>query len=71
MSNLEKWLTAVMVVTAAAGTVWYMILELQTNDIGAIGWSLVAFIWFVVIRRIVHLRGRNRQQGQDDQYGQQ
>lgn len=71
MSNLEKWLTAVMVATAAAGTIWYMILELQTNDIGAIGWSLVAFIWFVVIRRIVHLRGRNRQQGQDDQYGQQ
>ncbi len=67
MSNLEKWLTAVMVFTAAAGTIWYMILELQTNDIGAIGWSLIAVIWFVVIRRLVYLRGRNRQRNQDSE----
>ena len=66
-ASMEKWLTAVMVFSAALGTVWYVILELQTNDVGAIGWSLIGFIWFVIVRRLVYLRGRNRQQKQDNE----
>jgi hypothetical protein len=67
MSKLEKWLTAVMVVTAALGTIWYVILELQTNEIGAIGWSLIVVIWFIIIRRLVYLWPRQRPPETDDE----
>lgn len=56
MSQAEKWVAAGMVLSAALGTLWYLYLELQTKDPASWGWSLVAFIWFMVIRRLLHLR---------------
>lgn len=65
MSQLEKWVAAVMVGAAVLGTVWYIALELQTKSAGNIGWSLIAVIWFVVLRRLVHLWARGKRKGDD------
>lgn len=67
MSNLEKWVMAAMILTAALGTIWYIALELQTKNMGAVGWSLVAVIWFVVLRRVVHLWARGRRDGEESE----
>lgn len=49
------WLTITMVLTALAGTGWYIWLEFQTKGgMESIGWSIVAVVWFVVLRRIWH-----------------
>jgi TRAP-type uncharacterized transport system fused permease subunit len=66
MSSVEKWMTAVMVITAALGTLWYLLIELQTKNMDAVGWSVVAVIWFVVLRRVVHLWARGRRGGENE-----
>ena len=60
MSSLEKTLAVVMVLTAVLGTIWYLYLELQTNDLNAVGWSIVVMIWFVVLRRLFFLWRRRK-----------
>ncbi|MCA9980111.1 MAG: hypothetical protein KDD89_04745 [Anaerolineales bacterium] len=60
MPSLEKTLAVVMVLTAVLGTIWYLYLELQTNDLNAVGWSIVVMIWFVVLRRLFFLWRRRK-----------
>lgn len=56
-----------MVVTAALGTLWYLYLELQNNDFSAVGWSVVAVVWFVVLRRLFHLWRAVQRRNNDEQ----
>lgn len=61
MSRWEKWATAVMLMTAVVGTIWYLYLELQREgDVSLIGWSVIIFVWFVILRRLIHLWARAR-----------
>lgn len=53
--QLTFWLTVTMVATAALGTGWYVWVELQTKgNVEEVGWSIVAVVWFVVLRRVWH-----------------
>ncbi len=55
MSKFEAWALVVMVASAAAGTIWLIALDLQTRgSIAAVGWPLIAVVWFIVLRRLVH-----------------
>lgn len=60
--RLENIIIGVMVGTAALGTIYFLILEFSMQeDPSAIGWSLVAVVWFVVLRRVIYWRaGRKR-----------
>ena len=60
MSSLEKTFVAVMLTTAVLGTIWYIILELQTQTVSGVGWSLVVVIWFIILRRLFYLWRRDK-----------
>ncbi len=60
MSSLEKTFVAVMLTTAVLGTIWYIYLELQTQTVGGVGWSLVVVVWFVILRRLFYLWRRGK-----------
>jgi hypothetical protein len=71
MHPWEKWLVVVMLSTAVLGTIWYIYLELQTQSISTVGWSLIAVVWFVIIRRLFYLwrrsaRGKNMAEGDEE-----
>ncbi|MEM7801282.1 MAG: hypothetical protein AAF633_18965 [Chloroflexota bacterium] len=60
MQRVTYLIAAAMILTAAAGTVWYILIELETKgSVSAVGWSVIAVIWFVIVRRLIHL-ARNR-----------
>ncbi len=66
--QIERIATIIMVVCALLGTIWYIILEWQaTEDVSAIGWSIVAVVWFVIYRRLLHQwRQRRKASAQQD-----
>jgi hypothetical protein len=56
-----KWITITMVASAAAGTIWYVIIERQqSGSLSAVSWSILAAVWFVVLRRLLLLWRQNR-----------
>lgn len=59
MDRLTIWIVALMIITAALGTGWYIWVELSTKgSVSSIGWSIIAVVWFVIIRRLIYLRRR-------------
>ena len=55
VDKLEKILTWIMVGAAALGTLWYIYIDWQSKgDISSVGWSIVAVVWFVIYRRLMH-----------------
>lgn len=55
--QLTFTLTWVMVATAAAGTAWYFWIEYSTfGSLENVWWSVIAVVWFVVLRRVLHFR---------------
>ena len=67
MSQAEKWVAAAMVASAACGTLWYLYLEFQSKEPASWGWSIVIFIWFMVIRRLLHLRQNHTNHDPEEQ----
>ena len=63
IKQIERIATWVMVACALLGTLWYIAIELQTKEgeWSAVGWSIIAVVWFVVYRRLLHQwRTRNK-----------
>ena len=61
MHKFERWTAVIMVLAAAAGTVWYIAVDWQVKgSLSAVGWSLIAFVWFVVLRRLFFLWRRDK-----------
>lgn len=53
--NLTFWVTWIMVGTAAAGTAYYFWIEYRLNgNFEGMAWSVIAVVWFVVLRRVWH-----------------
>ncbi|MFT5194002.1 MAG: hypothetical protein ACI9EW_001952 [Cellvibrionaceae bacterium] len=53
--QLTLLMTWAMVITAAAGSGWYIWVEYQIKgNLESVGWSIVAVVWFVVLRRLWH-----------------
>ena len=53
--QLRFWMTWTMVGTAVAGTLWYLWIEYSIKgNLEELAWSVLAVIWFVVLRRVWH-----------------
>ena len=53
--DLRFWLTWIMVGTAALGTAYYFWIEYTLNgSLEGVAWSIMAVVWFVVLRRLWH-----------------
>ena len=65
--QLTFWMTIIMVATAVLGTGWYIWIEFQTKgNLEEVGWSIVAVVWFVVLRRVWHQVREKRQEEVDE-----
>lgn len=63
IAKIERILTWIMVCTAALGTIWYVYIDWQNKgELSAVGWSLVAVVWFVIYRRLFHQWRAKRKQ---------
>jgi len=75
IAKIEKILTWIMVGTAALGTIWYIYIDWQAKgELSAVGWSLVAVVWFVIYRRLMYqwrTKQKNAQQNTADSNQQQ
>ena len=70
IEKIEKIATSVMVGCALLGTLWYLILEWQSKEeLSAIGWSVIAVVWFIVYRRLLHQWRTKRKDKREEDHG--
>ena len=63
VAKLERILTWIMIGCALAGTLLYIWIDWQNKGaFSAVGWSIIAVVWFVIYRRLMHQRRTRKKQ---------